>query len=268
MLHRAVPSRRRMQSRLRLGFGGSLARSAAPAGELQTAKRHRNRVRAAGRSGVSGGLGDPIACRTGRGEVRCGFGGVPCVRVPAPLLPTPMPPFAPRPPTATALPPLWASFPPAASTGWSVQPETHLDVVSFAMRRSAGNDGYTHLVSVVPDNYVAFAARAHSLAGPARAPDARGGMAWSERWRVGAQATWWPLGSQSPGYRSPRPSRSRSGGTSLNVPPDPEARPTLVRSHCIASPKERHHEASFCRVACDTRGLVGCTERAGRPADN
>src|SRR5215208_3754839 len=117
MLHRAVPSRRRMQSRLRLGLGGSLARSAAPVGELQTTKRHRNRVRAAGRSRVSGGLGDPIPYRRGRGEVRCGFGGALCARIPAPLLPTPMPPFAPRPPTATALPPLWASFPPCRIDG-------------------------------------------------------------------------------------------------------------------------------------------------------
>src|SRR5829696_3725299 len=57
-----------MQSRLPLGLGGSLARSAAPAGELQTAKRHRNRVRAAGRSRVRGGLGDPIPYRRGRGD--------------------------------------------------------------------------------------------------------------------------------------------------------------------------------------------------------
>jgi hypothetical protein len=35
----------------------------------------------------------------------------------------------------------------------------------------------------------------------------------------------------------PRPSCSRSGGTSMDVPPDPEARPTLVRSDCIASVK-------------------------------
>jgi hypothetical protein len=87
-----------MQCRLRLGLGGSLARSAAPAGELQTAKRHRNRVRAAGRSRVRGGLGDPIPYRRGRGGVRCGFGGAPCARVPAPLMPTPMPPFAPQAP--------------------------------------------------------------------------------------------------------------------------------------------------------------------------
>src|SRR5215211_1485012 len=147
MLHRAVPSRRRMQSRLRLGFGGSLARSAAPAGKLQTAKRHRNRVRAAGRSRVRGGLGDPIAYRTGRGGVRYGFGGALCARVPAPLLPTPMPPFAPQPPTATALPPLWASFPPAASTGWSVQPETRLERQGTIVAVKYGSKGYICVIA-------------------------------------------------------------------------------------------------------------------------
>ena len=88
-----------MQCRMPACVGGSLARLEPPPREPQTAKRRRNRVRATGRSRVSGGLGDPHPVPEGTGRrVRRRFGGAPCVRVPAPLMPTPMPPFAPQPP--------------------------------------------------------------------------------------------------------------------------------------------------------------------------
>jgi hypothetical protein len=50
-------------------------------------------------------------------------------------------------PTATALPPLWTSFPPAASTGWSVQPETRLERQGTIVAVKYGSKGHIRVIT-------------------------------------------------------------------------------------------------------------------------